>query len=75
MPSGSFFSFSTMPSLHCSICQREFQPEESPALPFCSERCRLVDLGRWLDEGYRMPIDREDDGEGDEPPPDIDEPE
>ncbi len=23
--------------------------------PFCSERCRLVDLGAWLDEGYRIP--------------------
>lgn len=23
--------------------------------PFCSERCRLVDLGMWLDEGYRIP--------------------
>ena len=22
--------------------------------PFCSERCRLVDLGAWLDEGYRF---------------------
>ena len=62
-----------MATLHCSICQREFQPEESTALPFCSERCRLVDLGRWLDEGYRMPIDREDDGEGDEPPMDTNE--
>ena len=48
--------------LHCSICQREFQSKESPAMPFCSERCRLVDLGRWLEEGYGMPIDPEDDG-------------
>ena len=23
--------------------------------PFCSERCRLVDLGRWLDGEYRIP--------------------
>ena len=22
--------------------------------PFCSERCRLIDLGTWLDEGYRI---------------------
>jgi uncharacterized protein len=63
-----------MASLHCSICHREFQPEDSPALPFCSERCRLIDLGRWLDEGYRMPIEREeDDGEGDELPLDTNE--
>jgi endogenous inhibitor of DNA gyrase (YacG/DUF329 family) len=24
--------------------------------PFCSERCKLVDLGRWADESYRMPV-------------------
>jgi endogenous inhibitor of DNA gyrase (YacG/DUF329 family) len=23
--------------------------------PFCSERCRLIDLGAWLDEDYRLP--------------------
>ncbi len=25
-----------------------------PDFPFCSERCRLVDLGRWFDEEYRV---------------------
>ena len=29
-------------------------------MPFCSERCRLVDLGRWLDERHGMPIEPED---------------
>jgi endogenous inhibitor of DNA gyrase (YacG/DUF329 family) len=28
--------------------------EEWPAFPFCSERCRAVDLGRWIDEEYRI---------------------
>lgn len=23
--------------------------------PFCSERCKLIDLGEWLDEGHRIP--------------------
>jgi len=23
--------------------------------PFCNERCRLIDLGEWLDEGHRIP--------------------
>ena len=31
-------------------------------LPFCSERCQLVDLGRWLSEEYRVP--EEPDGSG-----------
>jgi len=49
-------------SIHCSICQRQFQPEDSSAMPFCSERCRLIDLGRWLDEDYGMEIEREEGG-------------
>ena len=28
---------------------------EPTSYPFCSERCRLVDLSRWLDEDYRIP--------------------
>lgn len=28
--------------------------QESPTFPFCSERCRLADLGRWFNEGYRV---------------------
>jgi uncharacterized protein len=35
-------------------------------MPFCSQRCRTIDLGRWADERYAMPIDPDDDaGEGD----------
>jgi endogenous inhibitor of DNA gyrase (YacG/DUF329 family) len=26
-----------------------------PTFPFCSERCRLIDLGRWADESYVIP--------------------
>jgi uncharacterized protein len=56
-----------MPPLHCPICRREFPPEDSPARPFCSERCRLIDLGRWLDERYGMetaPDDEEEPRQG-----------
>jgi len=28
--------------------------------PFCSERCRLIDLGAWLDEGHRIPMEEAD---------------
>lgn len=31
------------------------QLAEWPSFPFCSEKCRLVDLGRWLGEAYRVP--------------------
>lgn len=39
----------------CPVCNEEFDPAKSPAMPFCSERCRTIDLGRWLDEGYSLP--------------------
>ncbi len=32
--------------------------------PFCSERCRLVDLGAWLDEDYRIPAGRQQGSDG-----------
>ena len=37
-------------SLTCSACGRPFLLDETNHPPFCSERCRLIDLGRWLDE-------------------------
>ena len=43
-----------MAGLRCQICDRTFDSSQSAALPFCSERCRLVDLGRWLDERYGL---------------------
>ena len=33
------------------------QPAEWPDYPFCSARCRKIDLGRWLDEKYAIPGD------------------
>lgn len=35
-------------------------------MPFCSDRCKTIDLGRWLDEGYSLPrMNDPDDEEGD----------
>jgi uncharacterized protein len=50
----------------CPICARTAQPREvNTAFPFCSARCRQVDLGRWLDEAYRIPAGPDEDGEDD----------
>lgn len=38
----------------CPGCRREFVWQESSDRPFCSTTCRLIDLGMWLDEGYRI---------------------
>lgn len=42
----------------CPICKNRVEdPAENRAFPFCSERCKLIDLGNWLGEGYRIPDD------------------
>lgn len=41
------------PSLKCPIC-RQPTASASKHAPFCSARCRDVDLGSWLGEGYRI---------------------
>jgi uncharacterized protein len=38
----------------CPACHREFVWQGNPHRPFCSLTCRLIDLGIWLDEGYRI---------------------
>lgn len=50
----------------CPVCKKEFDKGKSPAMPFCSDRCRTIDLGRWLDEDYALPSIP--DPEDDEPP-------
>jgi uncharacterized protein len=43
--------------VRCPICDRVMQGQstsEWPQFPFCSARCRLIDLGRWLGEDYRV---------------------
>ena len=55
--------------MRCAICERQFDPQTSSALPFCSERCRQIDLGRWLREVYSVPVERDPDDEGPDGPP------
>jgi endogenous inhibitor of DNA gyrase (YacG/DUF329 family) len=40
----------------CPICKKPVPPG-SPDFPFCSERCRLIDLGNWASEKYRVPAE------------------
>ncbi|MBX7168520.1 MAG: DNA gyrase inhibitor YacG [Pirellulales bacterium] len=53
-----------MPHLvRCPICQQKFDADGALCMPFCSERCRQIDLRRWLGEQYGLQIEREDAGE------------
>jgi endogenous inhibitor of DNA gyrase (YacG/DUF329 family) len=48
--------------MHCPICQAPTPPRaENRFHPFCSQRCQLVDLGRWLDGDYHIPGEPVDD--------------
>jgi uncharacterized protein len=38
-------------SLHCPICKKTVKSTDAE-FPFCSERCRLIDLGKWASGGY-----------------------
>jgi hypothetical protein len=40
--------------IRCAICGAEADFFAPPMGPFCSERCKMVDLGRWLNEDYRV---------------------
>ncbi len=54
----------------CSTCGTPVAPRAAnPAHPFCSDRCRLLDLGRWLGEEYRIPGERAGDGASSPPGP------
>ncbi len=47
-----------MKALACPTCKRPVTkgaPGLEKLFPFCSERCHLIDLGRWLGEEYRIP--------------------
>lgn len=40
-------------ALHCPICKK-LVPLDSPGVPFCSDRCRLIDLGKWASGAYKI---------------------
>jgi endogenous inhibitor of DNA gyrase (YacG/DUF329 family) len=43
-------------SIQCPTCEKlgTWKPENA-FRPFCSYRCKLIDLGEWADEGHRIP--------------------
>jgi uncharacterized protein len=41
--------------VNCPTCHRETEWENNPHRPFCSDRCKLIDLGAWAEEKYRIP--------------------
>jgi endogenous inhibitor of DNA gyrase (YacG/DUF329 family) len=40
--------------MKCLECSNEYAVQEPSFSPFCSERCKMVDLGKWLGETYTI---------------------
>jgi uncharacterized protein len=60
--------------MKCPRCGIEIDSAGNPFRPFCSERCKLVDLGNWLEGAYRLPTTdaAEDEAENQKPQMDSD---
>lgn len=42
----------------CVICKKAVEPRvRNPNFPFCGPRCRQIDLGKWVNEEYRIASD------------------
>jgi endogenous inhibitor of DNA gyrase (YacG/DUF329 family) len=53
----------------CPTCRGAAVRAGNKVFPFCSDRCQLIDLGRWLSEDYRIPAEPADplvDGAGED---------
>jgi len=60
--------------VRCSICDCWVEGEsraDLPSFPFCSPRCKMIDLGRWLSGAYRIPVEDQEET----PPAQADDPE
>jgi endogenous inhibitor of DNA gyrase (YacG/DUF329 family) len=42
-------------TVKCPICRKDV-PLDGPEMPFCSDRCRIIDLGNWASEKYVIPV-------------------
>jgi len=54
----------------CPHCGRQHEWRDNPWRPFCSERCKLIDFGAWLEERHAIPGENLE-GPGDPDAPDA----
>jgi len=40
--------------IKCPTCKKKTEWQNNPFRPFCSERCKLIDLGAWANDEYRF---------------------
>jgi endogenous inhibitor of DNA gyrase (YacG/DUF329 family) len=49
--------------MRCPICKQSVTWEDNAFRPFCSERCKMIDLDNWLEGRYRVPAPLDSDEE------------
>jgi uncharacterized protein len=54
--------------IKCPRCGTEVEFKGNPYRPFCSDRCKQIDLGNWISENYRVPTRNEDEREDEDAP-------
>ncbi|MDZ4676531.1 MAG: DNA gyrase inhibitor YacG [Oligoflexia bacterium] len=59
--------------VQCPQCKKETTWENNPTRPFCTERCKLIDLGDWAMEKHAVPSDHQPNDEDDSQPTSKDE--
>lgn len=42
--------------VNCPQCDLQFYYYQSKFRPFCSEKCKMIDLGHWFEETYTVPV-------------------
>jgi endogenous inhibitor of DNA gyrase (YacG/DUF329 family) len=49
--------------IKCPTCKQKIEWNNNPYRPFCSERCKLIDLGAWASEEYKIEGKLEDESD------------
>lgn len=44
-------------NVKCATCKKVVEWTKTDYRPFCSERCKMVDLGTWANKEYIMPVE------------------
>jgi endogenous inhibitor of DNA gyrase (YacG/DUF329 family) len=56
--------------IRCPSCGKSFVFDRTAVtMPFCSEQCKWIDLGKWMNEGIGIPHEASDEDTEDEVPP------
>jgi len=53
--------------MKCPTCKKETELTGNRFRPFCSERCKLIDLGRWAAGDFRIPTEERPPDETEKP--------